>query len=301
MTVRHRIVAGTEIPRDAEYEFYIWVGKSSTADEFIAGIERAVEKDESCASDMHPLVFTGGYRIHRVEQGSETPGFLALFPGQSITVKEGGIDARGVQPKLFHVHGTSMRNTKMIQVAPTWESLDEDDVFVLDAGQTLFVFQGTDCAPMERMAGGRYAQDLATNRVGGRVQVVTSADAPEEFWVLLGTTRKKAKSMTLKRADDLHPSSVNRAFRVKGDNSFELVASGREVGSDLCKSNLVMILDMCSVVYVWVGKDVSGYAYARSKAMMQGFQYLKKHSETKVPLVRVIEGYEGSEFDEMFL
>ena len=301
VTVRHRIVAGTEIPKDSEYEFFVWIGKSSTADEYTSGLERVVEKDEACPSDMHPLVFTGGFRIHRLEQGHESSAFLAQFPGQTITVKEGGIDARGVQPKLFHVHGSSMRSTKMTQVSPSWEALDEDDVFVLDAGQTLYVFQGTDCSPMERMAGGRFAQDFATNRVGGRVQVVTSGDAPEEFWVLLGTTKKKVKSITLKRADDLHPSTVNRAFRVKGDNSFELIATGREVSTELCKSNLVMILDMCSIVYVWVGKDTSGYAYARSKALMHGWQYLKKHSESSVPLVRVIEGYEGSEFDEMFL
>ncbi len=301
VVVRHRIPAGAEISKDSEYEFFIWIGTASTADEYTAAIERTVEKDEMCPSDMHPVVFTGGFRIHREQQGHETSAFLALFPGQTISVKEGGIDSRGFQPKLFHVHGTSMRNTKMTQVPVSFESLDEDDVFVLDAGQILYVFQGTDCAPMERMAGGRFAQDFATNRVGGRVQVVTSADAPEEFWVLLGITKKKAKGLTLKRDEDLHPSTVNRAFRVKGDNSFELLASGREVSDDLCNSNAVLIFDMCTVVFIWIGKEASGYATARSKAMTHGVQYLKKHSALTVPLVRVIEGHEGSEFDEMFL
>ncbi len=61
--------------------------------------------------------------------------------------------------------------------------------------------------------------------------------------------------MTLKREEDLHQSTINRVFRVKGDNAFELVATDREVTEDLCKPNLVLIFEMCTGVYVWVGKD----------------------------------------------
>jgi len=194
-----------------------------------------------------------------------------------------------------------MRSTTIAQVPVTVESIDEGDAFVLDVGTTLYVFHGAQSSNMERIASSSYAQELVHKRYAAKMQIVTTDDAPEHFWSILGTTGKEHKGKPLHRVDSLHPSTINRIYRVKGDNNFELIAQGREVSDSVLKSTGVYIVDMCHTVFIWVGRDSSPYLDGRRAALHRGVQYLQKHSALHVPLVRVGEGAEGNVFEDLFL
>jgi gelsolin len=284
-----------------EYELYAWIGRLSTPDESSAVVALAVQRDECLESDFHPLTFSGGYPITRLFQGHETSQFLSLFAGHSLRVHSGGIDHFGDdQPVLFHVHGTSMRDTAVTQVPPTIESLDEGDVFILDLHHVLYVFQGKECAPMERMAAARYAMDISTSRSNCRVVVVSTEDSPDEFWERLGSCREEALCMPLKREEPLHPCDVPRLFQVDGPKKFTKLAEGSaEVRGFITSSQHVYIFDMCHAVFVWVGKEVENYVLARGTALEKGCYYLKAFSELHVPLTRVVEGFEGRRFADL--
>lgn len=116
--------------------------------------------------------------------------------------------------------------------------------------------------------------------------------------------------MELVRTTNLHPSSVNRLWKCKiptngrptaKNTEFTLVASGSDVGVLALDTHSVMIVDFCSVVFVWVGTEVKPYRLNRDAALDVGVLYLQKHSDDKVPLVRVLENFEGDTFDDMML
>ena len=47
------------------------------------------------------------------------------------------------------------------EVEPTWQSLDDDDIFVLDKGNRIWVWQGKKCSPMEKAKAARVVNELA--------------------------------------------------------------------------------------------------------------------------------------------
>ena len=298
----HKAPSSKKDAAGGSYELFAWIGKLSTPDEMDAAVLQAVERDEQIESDFHPLTFSGGYPITRLFQGRETSAFLGLFPGHAIQIVEGGIDNVGAaQPMLFHVHGTTMRETAVTPVPPTLESLDEGDVFILDTGTILYVFQGTGCSPMERMAAARYAMDISVTRTACRVVVISTADSPDEFWERLGTTRSEATKKPIQRAEALHPSEAPRLFAVdRNRRGFELVAEGTSnVRQYEPKPECSYVFDICHAVFVWVGRENASYVMARSHALEDGGNYLRQLSEPYVPLTRVIEGFEGQRFAEL--
>ncbi|CUI14632.1 Hypothetical protein, putative, partial [Bodo saltans] len=179
------------------------------------------------------------------------------------------------------------------------DSLDDGDVFVFDCGIDVYIFQGSSCSPFEREHGRQYGEKLRSSRAQCTVQVVTQENAPDRFWKSLGTTRKVGQAATLKRLEDFLHSNINRMWVVKGAKEFKLEASGDDVSVSALKSNSVMIVDLCSVIYVWIGAKVSPYKEQRDAALQRGVEYLEKHSDKKTPLIRVLEGNEGETFKDM--
>ena len=48
----------------------------------------------------------------------------------------------------------------VVEVEPTISSLDDEDVFVLDKGDKIWVWQGKKCSPMEKMKAAQIVHDM---------------------------------------------------------------------------------------------------------------------------------------------
>jgi gelsolin len=299
------VVVSTRVPKPkgpskVTRDIFVWIGQVSTPDEIRAAVTEAVGLDCSYSSDFHKDVTKGGHKITRIIQNAETTSFTSLFPEQTIKIIEGGVDEEGgTQARLYHVHGEGARKMNLTLVPPTVDSLDDGDVFVFDCGIDVYIFQGSECSPFEREHGRQYGEKLRASRAQCTVQVVTQENAPDRFWKTLGTTRKIGQSMTLKRLDNFLHSNINRLWVVKGAKDFKLEASGDDVTVSALNSHSVMIVDLCSVIYVWIGAKVSPYKEQRDAALQRGVEYLEKHSDKKTPLIRVLEGNEGETFKDM--
>lgn len=121
------------------HDVFFWLGAHTSQDEAGTAAYKTVELDE----------FLGGRATqHRELQVSPSEEFMALFPRLSIRrggVESGfrkveeGADEKEEGPTLLrvfkHPGAAAGRDTVVVvEVDPTWESLDEGDVFVLDAG-----------------------------------------------------------------------------------------------------------------------------------------------------------------------
>ena len=260
------------------HDIHFWIGKYSTQDEYGTAAYKTVELDN---------YLDGAAIQHRQVDGHESPSFLSLFP-EGLFLLEGGaasgfthVEAGSGNPpppvRLFHVKGTSIRNTRVRQVVPSVGALNEGDAFVLDATNKVFVFQGTSCSPGERMTAMQFAASIQAGRVGSgiKMEVVTTDDAPEEFWTTLGG----APGDEVKSAEECAlGTAVKKLFRFSdstGEPVFTEVASGDEVSKSQLDTTDVFVLNNESEIFVWIGKNTT--AGERLEAMPRAQEYLNSN------------------------
>lgn len=138
---------------DLSHEIFFWLGAKTTQDEAGTAAYKTVELDE---------FLRGAATQHRELQAQPSSDFLQLFP--RITILSGGVRSgfthveEKTEPenvlrllrivKAPHGQTPSGRTATMVyEVEPTWRSLDEDDVFILDQGKKIWVWQGQKCSP----------------------------------------------------------------------------------------------------------------------------------------------------------
>lgn len=167
-----------------EYHIHFWLGKDSSQDEMGSAAYKTVELDDYLL--QQPVQY-------REVQGYETPEFLRLFNG-SVRYMDGGVESgfnkvqpTVYQPRLFHVKGTGAQNVRVIQVPIKVSSLNDGDVFVVDAGLELFQWNGKTAGVWEKRKGGEVTRDINNERNGkAKIYVLDSGDDNATFWKLLG-------------------------------------------------------------------------------------------------------------------
>jgi len=71
--------------------------------------------------------------------------------------------------KLFQVKGK--RNVRVMQVELSYKSLNQGDVFILDAGLKIFQWNGKKANKSERAKGLEVVRDMKDNERGGRAAI----------------------------------------------------------------------------------------------------------------------------------
>ncbi|MHA1450517.1 MAG: hypothetical protein ACTSP4_14000, partial [Candidatus Hodarchaeales archaeon] len=155
---------------DSDREFnkkvYIWLGSKSSTDEKAIGAWAAKIldiKDESIDIDTEV-------------EGSESEGFKELL---TYEIRDGGIpgflkhvevNAEDISYAMYRVYdadiadGSSSDDIEIENVPMKRSSLISDDVFVLDAYHSLFVWIGKDSQVGEKAAGNRLARMFDVDR-----------------------------------------------------------------------------------------------------------------------------------------
>lgn len=301
------IVLNTYLTKEGarRYDAHFWLGVETSQDEAGVAAYKTVELDDKL----------GGAPVqHREVQHHESNLFLSYFK-TGIQYLEGGIASgfkhveKDVYPKrLLQLKGR--RNVRVKDVPISYKSLNNGDVFVLDAGLTLYQFNGAESSKMERAKGLEVTSNINSNERGARAKIVIiefprDSDKPEgkKFWEELGGEGHIA-SAAEGGDDSSHEQAAAtevKLFRVS-DSSGELVVT--PVGSVPLKkaqldTNDCFIVDIGSQIFVWVGKGSTQQEKSSSIQFATGFLASTGRPDW-TPITRVVEGGEPNNFKAQF-
>ncbi|RMJ17253.1 hypothetical protein CDV36_003100 [Fusarium kuroshium] len=299
------------------HDIFFWLGKHTSQDEAGTAAYKTAELDE---------FLKGTATQHREIQEAPSDEFLALFPRMSI--RAGGTrsgfrhveeeePARDV-PTLLRVFknpavGVNVNGVVVHQVDPTWASLDDADVFVLDTDEKIWVWQGKDCSPMEKAKAAQVVHDMTIAK-HSEVEVVAQEESRSRRVVdLLGgddeTPREGFRcarpfsSRSQPRAVD-QPSN-KKLFRLSdssGELSFDLVKDAERVSrDDLDDSDVFLLDDGGKAIWVWQGSGSSAtekrWWFQIAQAYVRYLQAGNGHEEASlIPVAKVTQGNESRAF-----
>jgi hypothetical protein len=162
-------------------------------------------------------------------------------------------------------------------------ALNNGDVFILDAGLTIYTFIGEFANAFEKMKGGAIAHNLVAARQG---KSKTKMELDEQFWSILGGSSKDvqpASEHEETEADKPMEADKCKLFRLSdasGKIAFTKEAEGR-ISQNQLDTNDAFIVDCGIEIFVWIGKGAS--ASEKQQCMKYAMEYLK--SEKKVGAV----------------
>ena len=206
--------------------------------------------------------------LHRELRNHESALFQSYF--KAIQYCDGPIAAgfRFVKPEEYKPRLFQVRRTR--KAVRAWEvpvnvsSLNKGDVFILDAGLSIYTVVGEESNAFERMKGGALAHNLVAARQG---KSKAKAELDDEFWRLLNGSPSDVRPPE-ERTEDAEDKPVEtdklRLYKVDGPASFSLTAEGK-LNTSMLSSSATYIVDAGIEILVWVGRDA-----AASSEQIQG-------------------------------
>ncbi|KAM7218024.1 putative actin-binding protein [Rhypophila decipiens] len=309
--VLHSWKMGQEWSEKLGHDIFFWLGSKTSQDEAGTAAYKTVELDEF----LH-----GAATQYREIQASPSDEFVALFP--RLTVRKGGIASgfRHVEeaPKeevttLLRVfkHAAAGRDSIVVlEVEPTWKSLDEGDVFVLDKGDKIWVWQGKKCSPMEKAKSAQVVHDM-TQAKHVDVEVLSQSESRSRVVInMLGGEDAAtgefhcARPLGVSAAAKEHarPRRLFRLSDASGQLAFDLVRDGPPISkADLDGNDVFLFDDAGREIWVWEGSKASHAERATWLRVAQSYvrklQSEDDQSEAYLtPIAKVKEGNESAAF-----
>ncbi|OAL49254.1 putative actin-binding protein Fragmin [Pyrenochaeta sp. DS3sAY3a] len=287
------------------HDIFFWLGSHTSQDEAGTAAYKTVELDEF----LH-----GTATQHREIQSAPSAAFARVFP--RIRILRGGV-ASGFthvdvneEPahtdtllRVFkHPSPSAGRDAVLVhEVEPTWRSLDEGDVFVLDRGDKVFVWQGGKCSPMEKLKAAQVVNDLTLAKHVD-VEVLAQSEARAKIVVdYLGGQDVDVLSTRFTCARPVSAATerqVKKLFRLSdasGELSFGLVKEGSGIGREDLDGDDVFLLDAGREIWVWEGRGASRAEKALWLKVVQ--RYIGEHQDAAdTSFAKVHQGNEGKAF-----
>ncbi|KAG9409371.1 hypothetical protein AC1031_019625 [Aphanomyces cochlioides] len=283
------------------WNIHFWLGKETSQDESGVAAYKTVELDESLG---------GGPVQYRECQGYESELFLSYFKNTGIEYLAGGVDSGfnkvvrdQYDTKLLQVKGK--RTVRVNEVPCKNTSLTKDDVYILDLGLEIFVYNGATANRQEKAKALDYVRQLNNNERGARAQIVFLDDEPknDKFWKTLGGLINVTKEGPDDEAHEkAHRESIKLIQLSDASSSLKTTDVTPKNGiltKDLLNSNDVFIVDAGNVLHVWIGRGAS--AEERKNGVIYASKYLSQLKRpAQTPITRVAEGGEGAAFKALF-
>ena len=295
------------------HDIFFWLGSKTSQDEAGTAAYKTVELDEF----LH-----GAATQHREVQEAPSEEFMALFP--RLKILSGGVrsgfrhvdrdsktEAIRTLLRIFK-HPTGARAASIVvhEVEPTWQSLDEEDVFVLDTGVKIWVWQGKKCSPMEKAKAAQIVNDLTLAKHID-VEVLSQAESRSRLVVdLLGGQDADPASLQCSRpirttqkiaGETPRPRRLFRFSDESGKLAFDLVKDGQSIRRQDFDGNDVFVFDNGKVIWVWRGLQASKAEKSMWIKVVQ--MYVKQLQERQegtdahlTPVATVVEGNESPAF-----
>ncbi|KAI5308656.1 hypothetical protein KEM55_005184, partial [Ascosphaera atra] len=264
--------------------------------------------------------------------------FVALFP--RLVIRRGGVSSgfthvetdaeaesaakqRAVVTllRIFKQPGAGRGASTVFvhEVEPTWKSLDDDDVFVLETGDKIWVWQGKNCSPMEKAKAAQVVADLTLakhidtevlSQEEARSRVVVRLLAGEDETVEMSSFHAPrpisfrgggAQQQGPDAEDSPSPLKLFKLSDESGQLRFELVKEGGPISRTELSGNDVFVIDTGKTLWAWEGKSASrkeraswlkvASAYARHV-----FEQTQDADSTVMPVARTAQGHESRSF-----
>jgi gelsolin len=198
------------------------------------------------------------------------------------------------------------------EVEPTWRSLDEEDVFILDRGDKIWVWQGKGCSPMEKAKAAQVVHDMTLAKHVD-VEVISQTESRSHRFVKeLGGGEEdgteafhSSRPIRLFRAaagEALRPRRLFRLSDASGRLTFELVGEGGAVSKGNLEGNDVFLLDDSGrQIFVWEGRGASKAERAMWLRIAQAYVRQLQDEDEKsqaylLPITNLREGRENFAF-----
>ncbi|PWA28894.1 hypothetical protein CCH79_00012957 [Gambusia affinis] len=186
--------------RDGSSSRFYYVNQSKS----IQGCSIKSSRDEQVACAMLATQldnFLGGDPVqHRQVQGFESPEFMELFP-RGVSYKDGGVESgfrrsqdSGTVQRLYQIKGK--RNIRAKEVELAWSSFNKGDCFILDLGETILSWTGSQANIFEKQKVREIASLIRDTDRHGKARVVDTSEGeePEEMLKVLGPMPALAES-----------------------------------------------------------------------------------------------------------
>ncbi|KAF4637485.1 hypothetical protein G7Y89_g595 [Cudoniella acicularis] len=290
------------------HDIFFWLGSKTSQDEAGTAAYKTVELDE---------FLNGVATQHREVQEQLSDEFLAIFP--RIKILSGGVQSgfHHVDPNAAPKEITTLlrvfkyptaghaHSTVVHEVKPTWESLDEDDVFILDKGDKIWVWQGKKCSPMEKAKAAQVVSDLTLAKHID-VEVLSQTEARSAVVVkLLGggnttqTDFKAARPVSSRVSGPVAGDQPQKLFRLsdaEGTLSFSLVKDRKPIHIADFDTDDVFLLDIGRAIWVWRGLGASQRERAMWLNVAHSYVHQIHDGPKTTPIASVIEGNESPAF-----
>jgi len=277
------------------YNIHFWLGEHTTLDEAGTAAYKTVELDTYL--DDLPVQY-------REVQGQESDKFHQLFVN-NFQILKGGIDSgfkhvekEQFQPRLLHIKG-KMGKTVARPVLHNTSSLNQGDVFLLDIGDKLYVFQPAGAGAGEKAATATIVSSIKGSR--GKCEAHTFGyddddDHAKFFWNFLGG--KKPIKTAAEGGDDATVGSNKPKKRVLkvSDASGSLKIDEVEFKFQSLQTDDVFVVDAVDTVFVWIGKGATPQEKRSGVQIAQSYLNDQPDRNKGTPIVRI---HQGNETDEL--
>ncbi|KAI1340664.1 putative actin-binding protein Fragmin [Xylariaceae sp. FL0016] len=296
-----------KLAHDITAFYFFWLGSKTTQDEAGTAAYKTVELDEF----LH-----GVATQHRELQKEPSEDFVALF--SRIRILSGGVRTgfthveTEAEPKetlmLLRIfkHPSAKRADSIIvhEVEPTWQSLDEGDVFVLERNDKVWVWQGKNCSPMEKAKAAQVVHDMTIAKHVD-TEVLSQTESRSRTMVAMLGGEEAEEPLRAPRpmvaSTNHRPRKLWRLSDASGQLQFSPVKEGHGISQSDLDSNDVFLLDTGDNVWVWQGSGASrGEKAAWIKVAETYIRQLDDAKENGTahmsPISKVVEGSESSAF-----
>jgi len=270
---------------ELKFDVHFWIGKYSSQDEYGTAAYKTVELDTLL--DDRPVQ-------HREVMGHESSLFLDYFEEPlSFTINKGGVDTgfrrvlpESYEPRMFKVKKTG-KATACTEVTMKRSELVSGDVFIIDAGEKIYQWNGSECSNFEKSAAAKKVDALQSERGGKPTTHVLeerSTSATHPALMLLKDGAKKGRAAVPKGERIIKKISDEEDGRVKVEDLETYCLA------DLSSDDVFLV---CTEdhVFAWIGKGAS--IDERKNAMSKACNYLGKTETPWLPVTVVAEGAES--------
>ena len=299
-----------------DYDLFFWLGESTSIDEQGAAALLAVQLDDRL----------GGAPVqHRAVQGHEPAEFVACFAGGTIQYMDGGVDSafakvgNDVLPtRLLHVKG--FKQTRCVSVEVSATSMNGGDVFILDVGYRVFVWNGKGANHLEKGKAAQVAMGIRDERmhldhlvdsdgnpVRGGIEVVRMDQGqPDEdnaeFWRLLGGSKRDVQpALDDSAEDDKRAAGQTVLYQLHEDEATGKLTKSKCKGvwREMLDETDTFILVCPNEIFAWIGKKATDAE--RKNAMVKAQKLIPEmNMPMTTPIVRVVDGAEPQAFKSKF-
>ena len=288
----------------SQWAIHFWIGSKSSVDESGTVSYKAAELDE----------LLGGSPVqYRECEGAESSLFLSYFKDSGgIEYLNGGVDSGfnhvvrdQYTTRLLHLKGK--RTVRVKEVPLTTASLNQGDVFILDSGLELYIFNGPSANVYEKSKAIEVAVAIDNDERHGKATIIRLDDdmMVGGFWGPLGGYVDPA-TLPMGEPDVSAPLAQQkvaaRLYKIgsAASGTLDLAEVAQyPFSKDMLTSDMVCLLHSSSgKVFIWVGKQ-SPLDVKRS-SMHIASTYIKQQGCGSASIERVGEGVETASFKSEF-